>query len=117
MTNAQAAICSRAGFLCSAVTFLPARSGGSARGGMGVLAGSASVATRSEIKLRMMSAVSIAWWAGQHGSECRTDVLFQLERDGRMVSAGINITEKHISFRDKAVDQKCGMLHPATSQD
>jgi len=93
------------------------RSGGRARGGTGVLAGSASVATRSEIKLRMMSAVSIAWWAGQHGSECRVDVLFRLERDGRMVSAGINTTEKQISFRYKAVDEKCCSYMQPTSQD
>ena len=53
----------------------------------------------------------------RHRSEGRIDILFQLERDGRMVSAGINVTEKQISFRYKAVDQKCGMLHPATSQD
>jgi hypothetical protein len=51
-----------------------------------------------------MRAVSIAWWAGRHGSECRTDVLFQLERDGRMVSAGIKVTEKQISSGYKAVD-------------
>jgi hypothetical protein len=43
--------------------------------------------------------------------------LFQLEHDGRMVSAGINVTEKQISFRDKAVDKKCSSYMPPTPQD
>jgi hypothetical protein len=88
-TNDQAAICSRSGTCWAAVTFLAARNGGLGRGGTGVLAGSASVDTRSEIKLRIMSAVSIAWFAVSTGQSAEAWCLFRQEHDGRMVSAGI----------------------------
>ena len=45
----------------SGVDFFAGRKGFSPNGAAGELVGSASVATRSEIKLRMIITVSIAW--------------------------------------------------------
>jgi hypothetical protein len=43
--------------------------------------------------------------------------LFQLERDGRMVRAGIATTEKQISFRYKRADENAALTWRTIPQD
>lgn len=105
-SNDQAAIFSASGSWCTAI-FFAGRNGGSARGGMGALPGSASVATRRESKLRMIIAVSIAWCAGS-----------TVRASGGCFCSGGNVTpawsvrasvltEKQKPFRFKAAVTKC----------
>lgn len=84
---------------------------------MGELVGSASVATRSEIKLRIMSAVSIAWYQSMRVRASKWCFVPMKEQSGCRVSTGTNTTKKQIPVRFKSDGAESGCSNPEWSQD
>ena len=108
---------SRFGSSPSRKGFLPGRSGGSACVTSGEPAGSASVATRSEIRLRIMSAVSIAWYLSARVSAPKWCFVPGREHSGCMVSAGTNATKKQFPLRFKGFAQEIFASNAEVSQN